>query len=81
MFARDIARPLRKNDNTLEYLPTQYLSDFIKSRGYHGIEYTSTMHRGGTNLAIFDGSLLECVETSVVDINDIKYSYQHIKQK
>ena len=59
MIAQEIAKPLR-NDNTLDYLPPQYISDYIRSKGYNGIEYGSTMRKQGFNLAVFDPMLLRC---------------------
>lgn len=75
-IGNEIARPLRRQDSPLDYLPTQYISDFIKSKGYKGIEYKSTMHDSGRNLAIFNEELLECIDVSVVKIKEINYSHR-----
>ena len=77
MIAQEIARPLR-NDNTLDYLPTQYISDYIRSKGYDGIEYGSTMRKRGYNLAVFDPNLFKCTSTKVYDIKSISYNYKSI---
>lgn len=52
-IAEEISKPIR-NHNTLDYIPTQYISDYIKSKGYDGIEYVSVMSDTGKNLAIFN---------------------------
>ena len=52
-IAEEISKPIR-NHNTLDYIPTQYISDYIKSKGYDGIEYVSVMSDAGKNLAIFN---------------------------
>lgn len=78
MIGREIAKPLR-NDNTLDYLPTQYISDYIKSRSYDGIEYISTMCEKGLNLAVFDKRLFKCIDTATYDVKSISYSYDEIK--
>lgn len=62
----------------LEYLPTQFITEFIKSRGYAGVSYTSTMGTGGTNIAVFDETLFECESVHVVEINSIEYSYSNV---
>lgn len=77
MIAQEIAKPLR-NDNVLDYLPTQYISDYIRSKGYDGIEYISTMSRKGANLAVFDPSLFKCTATSLYDVQSISYSYTQL---
>ena len=57
---------------------TQYITEFIKSKGYAGVAYTSTMGTGGTNVAVFDESLFECESVHNVEIREIKYTYDEI---
>ncbi len=78
-ISNDIAKPLRRHDTSLDYLPTQYVSDYIKSQGYKGIQYKSTMCQEGFNLAIFDECLFECKEVTVYDIKALNYSYSTIE--
>lgn len=77
MIAQEIAKPLR-NDNSLDYLPTQYISDFIRSKGYDGIEYGSTMRTRGFNLAVFDPNLFKCTSSKVYDVKSISYDYKSV---
>jgi hypothetical protein len=74
----DIAKPLRRYDSLLDYLPTQYISDFIKSKNFAGIEYKSTMNKSGYNLAIFNEKLFECTAVDVYDIRELKYQYEKL---
>jgi len=74
----EISRPLRKHDSSLDYLPTQYICDYIKSIGYSGIKYKSSMCSDGMNFAIFDKGLLQCVEVSNYDISSLRYHYNEI---
>lgn len=53
-FDKALSTPLRSFDSIREYLPTQYLCEYIKSLGIEGVEYASAMHDGGTNYAFFD---------------------------
>ena len=77
-IAEDIGKPLRRNDSPLEYLPTQIVSEFIKSQGYDGVEYASTMIKDGYNFAIFDDRLFECIDTHVYEIAELTYSPQEV---
>ena len=77
MIAQEIAKPLR-NDNVLDYLPTQYISDFIRSKGYDGIEYGSTMRKQGVQFGSFDPSVFKCTSTKVYDVKSISYDYKPI---
>ncbi|MCL2338056.1 MAG: RES family NAD+ phosphorylase [Firmicutes bacterium] len=72
-IARDAAKPLRRSDSPIEYIPTQFIAEFIKSQGYDGVEYASTLQEGGYNIAVFDESLFECVSVKTVEIAKIQY--------
>lgn len=75
MIALEISRPMRRQDSPLDYIPTQYISDFIKSQSYDGIEYISTMHKEGMNVAFFDASALRCIGVETHRVNTITYSH------
>lgn len=75
LISLEIAKPLRRQDSGLDYLPTQYISDYIKSQGFDGVEYVSTMCEGGYNLAIFDENKFKCTKTTVYDIKSLTYTY------
>ncbi len=57
-LGNELSRPVRASDSQLEYVPTQYLSDFVKSLGYDGIRYSSSLRREGSNVVLFDR---ECI--------------------
>jgi len=73
-IAAEIAKPLRRNDSPIEYLPTQYISEFIKSQSYDAVEYASTLCAGGYNLAVFDENLFECVDVETVEVSEVLYN-------
>lgn len=79
MISQEIAKPLRRHDSLLDYLPTQYVSDYIKSKGFDGIEYMSTMSPDGVNLAVFDHCIFKCTSTTVYDVKSLTYSYDKVK--
>ena len=79
-ISREIAKPLRRSDSDLDYLPTQYLTEYIKSKGYDGIEYLSTVRPSGYNLAIFNKSKLKCTKSELYEIKDINYSFELVEQ-
>ncbi|SCI39645.1 RES family NAD+ phosphorylase [Intestinibacter bartlettii] len=77
-ISTNISKPLNSTDSKLDYLPTQYIVDFIKSKGYDGIEYNSTLNpEGSKNFAIFDASKLTCSKTTLYKIG-LKYSFEEI---
>lgn len=76
----EMSRIVRRSDSELDYVPTQYLVDFIKSLehegrpDYEGIEYTSTANKTGVNLAIFEPELFVCVSVDVHEVCSLEYT-------
>lgn len=77
----EMSKIMRRKDDVLDYLPTQYITDFVKSienEGvsiYSGIEYKSVMNDKGYNLAIFNPDLFECEEVNTVNITQLNYIF------
>ncbi len=69
---QELSKPRRRNDSELDYLPTQYLSELIKSMGFDGIEFKSSLYSEGTNIAVFNPKKFKCLEVEVHDITNIK---------
>ncbi|MCG9967438.1 RES family NAD+ phosphorylase [Pelotomaculum terephthalicicum JT] len=76
----EISKPLRRHDSPLDYLPSQYICDYIKSQGYDGVEYASTMYPVGFNLAVFNKAKLECVDAVVYDVQSLSYTYKRLSR-
>jgi hypothetical protein len=53
LIRTELLRPMRSTDPELDYLPTEYIGDLIKSLGYDGIGYKSVMSKDGYNVARF----------------------------
>lgn len=72
----ELSKPVRKLDVNLDYLPTQYLCEYIKSKlGFDAVEYKSAMNNEGYNLAIFNDAKLECVESNFYHVTRLKYDW------
>lgn len=71
----ELSRPVRKMDVHLDYLPTQYLCEFIKSLGFDGVEYKSAMNSKGYNLAIFKDGKLECLDSIFHQVTNLIYDW------
>lgn len=72
----ELSRPRRRSDNELDYLPTQYLCEFIKSMGFDGVEFQSSLYSNGYNLAIFNTDKLECINVKICDIENIELKHK-----
>lgn len=52
-LGEELTRPVRPSGAPIEYVPSQYLCEFIKKGGWHGVVYRSSVS-SGINLALFD---------------------------
>ena len=77
-IGNEVAMPMRRFDRALDYVPTQYICDYVKHLGYDGIRYKSTLVEGGINYAIFDEKKFDCVGVKVVHIGNIHYEWKEI---
>lgn len=71
----EVAKPMRRFDKALDYVPTQYICDYIKHLGYDGIKFKSTLSNSGINYAIFNEKKFKCVKVSVARIVMINYDW------
>ena len=70
-----ISKPHKRTDNNLDYLPTQYIADLIKSQSlFDGIKFKSTLFDKGFNIAIFNPILFKCIAVNNIEINSIEYN-------
>lgn len=52
-LGNELTRPVLPRSAAIDYLPSQYLCEFIKKIGYNGVIYRSSVSNG-INLALFD---------------------------
>lgn len=70
MIIKDISSPTIQND-TEQYLSTQYISEYIKNLHFDGIKYKSSLN-GGNNYTIFNFDLCEAISSDIYIVNSIK---------
>lgn len=69
----DLAKPMSRWDSELDYLPTQYISDFAKACGYDGVRYFSTFDRDVYNIALFNSNACVCTYHRNFLVGDLDY--------
>lgn len=69
----DMAKPMSRLDSELDYLPTQYISDYAKFLGYDGVKYFSTFDKTSYNVALFDATACDCIYHRNFLIGDLEY--------
>ncbi|MEL6988103.1 MAG: RES domain-containing protein, partial [Bacteroidota bacterium] len=72
-ISRALSKPMRRYDSQLEYIPTQFICEFIKvNTGADGIRFSSSLHPAGKNYVAFDQNLFECKKVSLLRITSLK---------
>ena len=64
--------------DAIEYLPMQYLAERIKTSGYAGVRYNSSLCKGGINIVFFDVNSCRVISSALHVINNIQYEHAQI---
>lgn len=72
-ISEDLSRPMRRSDSPLEYIPTQFICEYIKYQtDADGIVFNSSLHKDGVNYVIFNPSKFTCKEVTVHSIGSVE---------
>lgn len=72
-ISQDLSKPLRRHDSEIEYVPTQFICEYIRYfYGVDGIMFKSSLHKGGINYVIFNHELIKCIDVKQYQVTDIK---------
>lgn len=55
-----------------KYIPTQMIAEKIKSLGFDGIRFNSSLNEGGKNIVLFNVDDCEVISTSLIQVTNIK---------
>ena len=69
-LGEELTRPVTPRTSGIEYVPTQYLCEFIKKCGYDGVVYRSSVS-SGYNLALFDPTVAQGVGVTLYDVSRV----------
>ncbi|MBS1983497.1 MAG: RES family NAD+ phosphorylase [Bdellovibrionales bacterium] len=74
-LGEELTRPISPSGGAIDYVPSQYLCEFIKNADYSGVIYRSSVS-DGSNLALFDPAIATAltVESFKVDRVDVDIS-------
>lgn len=74
--------PVNKSINELDYLPSQYFSEYCKKMGFDGVMFLSSVMEQESdenyNFVFFNDMDIECVSSSVHRVSAISYSAREI---
>ncbi|MCL2414256.1 MAG: RES domain-containing protein [Bacteroidales bacterium] len=77
--SKDLSKPLRRFDSEIEYIPTQFICEYIKHfTEADGIVFESSVHKGGVNYVIFDQNKMEIEEIRQYRIKEVALDSEEI---
>ncbi|MCT6815327.1 MAG: RES family NAD+ phosphorylase [Lysinibacillus fusiformis] len=76
LIMEDFSKP--SDSNKSDYIPTQYVAEFIKNLGFDGIRFTSSLHKKGRNITIFKYKKCKVIGSKLYEINDIGFDAKAI---
>jgi len=70
-LGNELTRPVLPQSAAIDYIPSQYLCEFIKKCGYHGVIYRSSVS-DGMNLALFDPARAKAGKVKQYEVSRVK---------
>jgi hypothetical protein len=69
MIMRDFAKP--SDNDKKNYIPIQYIAEYVKTLGVDGIRFNSSLHSRGKNITIFNYEKCKAVGSKLYSVDDI----------
>jgi hypothetical protein len=65
-------RPVKRNEHSAEYAPTQLIAEVFRKQGFDGIGYRSSLGPGH-NLALFDLDVVDLLNCTVFSVDGLRF--------
>jgi len=72
-LGRELSKPVNPDKISIEYIPTQYVTEIIRNLKYDGMIYPSALGKG-KNIVLFDESVVKCEEVDLYQVKSVDYS-------
>ncbi len=72
--------PTSNTNFNSDYVPTQIIAEFIKSLGYDGIAYKSSLGNGH-NIVLFDLDMVTITENDIYKVNKVDFSFESVENQ
>lgn len=72
-ISADLSKPIRRYDSELEYIPTQFICEYIRYiTEADGILFNSSLHNGGENIVLFEQDKVECISVAIHRVTKVE---------
>ncbi|MCL4559793.1 MAG: RES family NAD+ phosphorylase [Chloroflexi bacterium] len=74
-LATSFSAVIAEKEKEIDYLPIQYVAEYIKNKGADGIRYISYQSQGGKNIVIFRKEKVEFLQSKILYNQNVAYSF------
>ncbi len=74
MINNAFTKPVKNNESSSDYVPTQILAELFKSEGFDGVCFKSSMG-AGHNFVLFDLGMADLMNCTVMETKSVKYDF------
>lgn len=80
---KDMSRPVRRDSNNLEYIPTQYICEYIRHKvKADGVQFGSSIRDTGKNVVLFEHqNKVRCTEVKLYEVKQTHISWSTVHPK
>lgn len=71
-LGRELSKPINPEKISIEYIPTQYVTEIIRNLKYDGMIYPSALGKG-KNIVLFDETVVECEDVKLHYVKSVDY--------
>jgi hypothetical protein len=79
LIGRQMSEPVNTDDAMIDYIPTQYLSEYILQNGYSGFIYESALNSGGKNVVLFNPASVRMQNPEAIAITSVHYKISRVE--
>ena len=72
-LGRELSKPVNPLKTSIEYVPTQYVTEIIRNLEYDGMIYPSALGKG-KNIVLFDESVVRCEDVNLYQVKSVGYN-------
>ena len=72
-MGEELSKPVNPDKASIEYVPTQYLTEIVRNLKYDGMIYPSALDEG-KNIVLFDENVVSCGDdVKLYQVDSVKY--------
>ncbi len=77
-FVMNFSAVIAEKNKGIDYLPMQYIAEYIKNKGADGIRYASFQSQGGKNFVIFKKEKVRFLQSKIMYNQNVTYTFLDI---